>query len=195
MNCDLLEMESMTAYKLTDADRELADRLNAAEGTVWRGKAQMIIDVMSRANGTPVMAVQQSCAYALRIGVSTARRYVRLEETFGAVLDECRTPDGDEIVGPAQLREIYSAAKAEGADPCAVLIQRINSADKKWGGQVAPVDVLRAQRKNTKDPAPPLTQKLKRAARSLSTLARALEAKPDRVIVESWIKWIEKRLE
>lgn len=182
-------------YTLPDDVKELADRLNASEGIVWRGKAQLTIDALGRANGTPKGIVYQSCAYALRLGVSTARAYVMLEETFGAALDEMRTADGDEIVGPDQLRQIYRAAKRDGESPEAALIRRINEADARWGGKVAPVDVLRAQLKNGHDPEPEPLPKLRRALRSVSTLARALEAKPDRLIVESWARWIEKRIE
>lgn len=184
----------MTDYKLSDSDIELAHRLNAAEGTVWRGKAQMIRDVSARANGTPKMLVYQTCAYALRLGVSTARLYVRLEEAFGAVLDECRSPDGDEIAGPDQLRRIYAEARAAKLPPDEVLIRRISEADE-WGGQVAPPDVIAAQTRGKRDDIPPDVRALKSAARSLSTYLRHCQSESDRINVEAWVKWIEKRIE
>lgn len=180
-------------YQLPDKYKARAEELNALEGRAWRGKADMILQVLESANGTPKMLVYQSCAYALRLGVSTARLYVRLEETFGAVLAECRTPDGDDICGPDQLRRIYAEARAAKLPPDEVLIRRIKESDE-WGGQVAPPDVIAAQTRNGRESDPPELRALKSAARSLSTYLRHCESKPDRINVEAWVKWIEKRI-
>lgn len=182
----------MTYYQLSDQDRAEADRLNAAEGVVWREKAKFIAERLARTDtDAPLMARYQSCAYALRLGLSTARMYVRLETAFGAVLDECRTPDGDEIVGPHQLRHIYTEAKRLGIAPDEALLRRINESDK-YGGQIAPPDVIAAQARVSRGTSDPLKQKLTRAARSLSTLARALEKPGDKQAVEAWIRLLEK---
>lgn len=180
-------------YQLPDWAKQYADSLNALESKAWRGKADMILQVLESANGTPKMLVYQTCAYALRLGVSTARLYVRLEETFGAVLDECKTPDGDDVAGPDQLRRIYAEARAAKLTPDEVLIRRISESDK-YGGQVAPPDVIAAQTRAGRETDPPELAAQKRALRSLSTLARKTESKADAKIIESWVAWLEKRI-
>ena len=187
-------MSDAPKYQLSDEDRELANRLNAAEGVVWREKAKYIGDHLTRASDAlPLTAIYQSCAYALRLGISTARMYVRLETAFGAVLDEFRTPDGDEIASPFQLRQIYAEAKKRNLSPDEALIRRIRESDN-YGGQVAPPDVIAAQTRGQREAVPPELRALKSAARSLSTYLRHCERKPDRLNVEAWVKWIEKRI-
>lgn len=181
----------MTDYQLSDSDRAEADRLNAAEGVVWREKAKYIAERLARADtDAPLTARYQSCAYALRLGLSTARLYVRLETAFGAVLDECRTPDGDEIAGPHQLRQIYTEAARLKIAPDEALIRRIRESDQ-WGGQVAPPDVIAAQSKPQRAVVDPLTRALNSARRSLSSAARRMTNRGDVILVESWVKRIE----
>lgn len=187
-------MSDAPKYQLSDEDRELANRLNAAEGVVWREKAKYIGDHLTRASDAlPLTAIYQSCAYALRLGISTARMYVRLETAFGAVLDECRTPDGDEIASPFQLRQIYAEAKKRNLSPDEALIRRIRESDN-YGGQVAPPDVIAAQTRNGRASDPPELAALKRGARCIASLARKTESKPDRLIYESWVRHLEKRI-
>ena len=196
-------MSDQPKYQLSDEDRAEADRLNAAEGVVWREKAKFIserlsakitmIDEFGQTVDVPMTARYQSCAYALRLGISTARMYVRLETAFGAVLDECRTPDGDEIASPFQLRQIYSEARKRNLSPDEALIRRIRESDK-YGGQVAPPDVIAAQTRNGRASDPPELAALKRGARCIASLARKTESKPDRLIYESWVRHLEKRI-
>lgn len=188
-------MSDAPKYQLSDEDRELANRLNAAEGVVWREKAKYIGDHLTRASDAlPLTAIYQSCAYALRLGISTARMYVRLETAFGAVLDECRTPDGDEIASPFQLRQIYAEAKKRNLSPDEALIRRIRESDN-YGGQVAPPDVIAAQnRDGNEKETDPLKRALNAARRSLATAARKAD-KADAMLYESWVKAIDRRLD
>lgn len=197
-------MSDQPKYQLSDEDRAEADRLNAAEGVVWREKAKFIserlsakitmIDEFGQTVDVPMTARYQSCAYALRLGISTARMYVRLETAFGAVLDECRTPDGDEIASPFQLRQIYSEARKRNLSPDEALIRRIRESDK-YGGQVAPPDVIAAQnRDGASKETDPLKRALNSARRSLATAARKAD-KADAMLYESWVKAIDRRLD
>jgi len=188
-------MSDAPKYQLSDEDRELANRLNAAEGVVWREKAKYIGDHLTRASDAlPLTAIYQSCAYALRLGISTARMYVRLETAFGAVLDECRTPDGDEIASPFQLRQIYAEAKKRNLSPDEALIRRIRESDN-YGGQVAPPDVIAAQnRDGNEKETDPLKRALNAARRSLATAARRMD-KADALVMDGWVRWIDRRLD
>lgn len=187
-------MSDQPGYQLSDADRELANRLNAAEGVVWRGKAQYVAEHLAKAKDISLTSVYKICAEALKLGESTARMYVRLETAFGQVLDECRTPDGDEKVSVFQLRQIWSEARRLKIAPDEALIRRINESDK-WGGQVAPPDVIRAQNRDGASKEPdPLRRALKAARGPLATAARKSN-KADAMVLESWVKWIDGRLE
>lgn len=182
----------MSEYRLPDEALAEAAELNALEGNVWRRKAKYILDKKARANGTPTMLVLTACAYALRIGRSTASMYVGMEQAFGAVLDEV-TPPGEELVSIGQLRRIYAAARKNKVSPDEELIRRINESDE-WGGQVAPPDVIAAQTRNGRASDPPELAALKRGARCIASLARKTESKPDRLIYESWVRHLEKRI-
>lgn len=179
-------------YRLSDDDLAEAASLNAIEGNAWRGKAKYIQNKKASANGTSKMIVLTACAYALKIGRSTASMYEGMEQAFGAVLDEV-TPDGEELVSIGQLRKIYAAARKAKCAPDEELIRRINESDE-WGGQVAPPDVIAAQTRAGRETDPPELAALKRGVRCIASLARRTESKPDRLIYESWVKHLEKRI-
>lgn len=181
-------------YKLPDSFNQRADELNALEGKAWRGKAQLTMEALESANGTPKMIVYQKAAYKFRAGVSTITMYVGMEQAFGAVLDAYKTPDGDELVSIAQLRRIHSAARKNKVKPDEELIRRINEESDEWGGQVAPPDVIAAQTRAGRESDPPELAALKRGALSIASLARKTKNKADAIIYESWVRHLEKRI-